>query len=311
MGKSEAEPERVRNASEELEVGERREPRRQGRESDIEPLRQGHAPAQPRPSRAERSSFQPQSRHQQRLEAIGTLASGVAHEINNPVQSIMNYALLIERRSDSPDVERYAQEILHEAQRVAAIVRGLLSFARQEGEPYTEVAVSELVSSTLSLISAMLRKEGIQVDISDLEDGPAVRCHPQQIQQVLMNLLSNARDALNERYSGAHDDKRIIVRSRSWRREGEVFVRLTIEDFGTGIPPGLLDQIFDPFRTTKAQGQSAGLGLSISHGIVVEHGGAISVESELGHFTRFHVDLPAPAPVPAPSRTLVREVVSR
>jgi len=158
----------------------------------------------------------------------------------------------------------------------------------------------------LSLISAMLRKEGISVETSDLEDGPAVRCHPQQIQQVLMNLLSNARDALNERYPKPNDNKRIIVRSRNWRRDGETFVRLTIEDFGTGIPPGLVDQIFDPFRTTKAHGESAGLGLSISHGIVVEHGGAISVETELGSYTRFHVDLPA-----GRSRTLVREIASR
>lgn len=298
MGKWEAEPGRARTASDELKVGERFDGRRPARESDLEPRRA-----------SERGLFQPQSRHQQRLEAIGTLASGVAHEINNPVQSIMNYALLIERRSESPEVGKYAQEILHEAQRVAEIVRGLLSFARQEGEPYTEVTVSELVSRTLALISAMLRKEGIQVDMSGLEDGPAVRCHPQQIQQVLMNLLTNARDALNERYPNptGHDDKRIVVRSRSWRRDGETFVRLTVEDNGTGIPPALLDQIFDPFRTTKPQGAAAGLGLSISHGIVVEHGGVISVESELGGFTRFHVDLPALGR----TRTLVREVVSR
>jgi signal transduction histidine kinase len=302
-GEAEAEPERGRTVSGELEVGGRLEARR--RQSDIEPLI-ASGTGEHR-VRRERGTFQPQSRHQQRLEAIGTLASGVAHEINNPVQSIMNYALLIERRSQSTDVEKYAQEILHEAQRVASIVRGLLSFARQEGEPYTEVSVADLVSSTLALISAMLRKEGIHVETSDLHDGPAVRCHPQQIQQVLMNLLANARDALNERYPAAHDNKRIIVRSRLWHREGEAFVRLTVEDFGGGIPSALLDRIFDPFHTTKAHGESAGLGLSISHSIVVEHGGAISVESELGSFTRFHVDLPARGR----SRTLVREVVSR
>jgi signal transduction histidine kinase len=245
----------------------------------------------------ERGVWQAHARHQQRLEAIGTLASGVAHEINNPVQSIMNYAQLIARRSGSPEIANYAHEILHEAQRVAAIVRGLLSFARQEGEPYTDVQMRDVVASTLALVSALLRKEAIHLDLDLVDDMPAVRCHPQQIQQVLMNLLGNARDALNERYPGAHDDKRIVITSRSWRRDGGSFVRLSIEDHGVGIQPAVLDKIFDPFWTSKAQGEAAGLGLAVSHGIVVEHGGTISVESEPGRFTRFHVDLPSAAPV--------------
>jgi len=305
MGIGEAEPDRARAASAEIEVGERLDSYCGPRESDIERLRAVEGPDL-RQRAKDRALYQSQAdaRQQQRLEAIGTLASGVAHEINNPVQSIMNYALLIERRSGTPEVVKYAQEILHESQRVAAIVRGLLSFARQEGGPYTEVTVPELVSSTLSLLSVMLRKDGVQIDASELEVGPAVRCHPQQIQQVLMNLLANARESLNERYPVACDEKRIVLRSRSWLREGEVFVRLTVEDFGHGIPATLREQIFDPFFTTKAQGQAAGLGLSISHGIVVEHGGMISVESDPTS-TRFHVDLPAATQPPERLREIV------
>jgi PAS domain S-box-containing protein len=282
------------------------ESRWQGREYEIhvEPLRDGSGVAvgtvgvaldvsERKQMGRERGMWQAHARHQQRLEAIGTLASGVAHEINNPVQSIMNYAQLIARRSESPEFANYAQEILHEAQRVATIVKGLLSFARQEGEPYADVHIRDVVTSTLSLISALLRKESIRLDVDLVDDMPAVRCHPQQIQQVLMNLIGNARDALNERYPGAHDDKRILVTGRFWRREGESFVRLTVEDHGVGIPPQVLDKIFDPFWTNKALGQAAGLGLSVSHGIVAEHGGAISVDSEPGRFTRFHVDLPS------------------
>jgi PAS domain S-box-containing protein len=282
------------------------ESRWQAREYEIhvEPLRDGSGTAvgtvgvaldvtERKQMARERGMWQAHARHQQRLEAIGTLASGVAHEINNPVQSIMNYAQLIARRSDSAEFANYAQEILHEAQRVAAIVKGLLSFARQEGEPYADVHIRDVVTSTLSLISALLRKESIRLDVDLVDDMPAVRCHPQQIQQVLMNLIGNARDALNERYPGAHDDKRILVTGRFWRREGESFVRLTVEDHGVGIPPQVLDKIFDPFWTNKALGQAAGLGLSVSHGIVAEHGGAISVDSEPGRFTRFHVDLPS------------------
>ena len=248
----------------------------------------------------ERGLWQAHARHQQRLESIGTLASGVAHEINNPVQSIMNYAQLIARRAGSGDVSTYAQEILQEAQRVAAIVKGLLSFARQEGEPYTDVQVREVVESTLSLVTALLRKEGIRLELDLGDDLPSIRCHPQQIQQVLLNLIGNAREALNACYPNGHDDKRVLLVARAWRREEVTFVRLTVEDFGVGIPHNALDKIFDPFWTSKTDGHAAGLGLSVSQGIVIEHGGAISVESEPGRYTRMHVDLPASQPSIAP-----------
>ena len=238
----------------------------------------------------ERGVWQAHIRHQQRLESIGTLASGVAHEINNPVQSIMNYAQLIARRTGVSDIATYAQEVLQEAQRVAAIVKGLLSFARQEGEPYTDVHPRELVDSTLALVSALLRKDGIRVDQSLAMDLPAIRCHPQQIQQVLMNLIGNAREALNARFPGQDADKCLLLHGRAWRREGASFVRLTVEDHGIGIPQPALDKIFDPFWTSKSGGH-AGLGLAVAQGIVVEHGGAISVESEPGRLTRMHVDL--------------------
>lgn len=238
----------------------------------------------------ERGVWQAHIRHQQRLESIGTLASGVAHEINNPVQSIMNYAQLIARRTGVSDIATYAQEILQEAQRVAAIVKGLLSFARQEGEPYTDVHPRELVDSTLALVSALLRKDGIRLEQSLASDLPAIRCHPQQIQQVLMNLIGNAREALNARYPGQDPDKCLLLSGRAWRREGASFVRLTVEDHGIGIAQPALDKIFDPFWTSKSGGH-AGLGLAVAQGIVVEHGGAISVESEPGRSTRMHVDL--------------------
>ena len=248
----------------------------------------------------ERGMWQAHARHQQRLESIGTLASGVAHEINNPVQSIMNYAQLIARRAGTGDVATYAQEILQEAQRVAAIVKGLLSFARQEGEPYTDVQVREVVESTLSLVTALLRKEGIRLELDLGDDLPSIRCHPQQIQQVLLNLIGNAREALNACYPNGHDDKRVLLVGRAWRREEVTFVRLTVEDLGVGIPQNALDKIFDPFWTSKTDGHAAGLGLSVSQGIVIEHGGAISVESEPGRYTRMHVDLPASQPSIAP-----------
>jgi signal transduction histidine kinase len=213
----------------------------------------------------------------------------------------MNYAQLIARRSGGTDVATYAQEILQEAQRVASIVKGLLSFARQEGEPYTDVHPRELVESTLALISALLRKDGIRIEQDLAADLPPIRCHPQQIQQVLMNLLGNAREALNTRYPGSDKGKALYLTGRAWKREGTSFVRLTVEDHGIGIPQPALDKIFDPFWSNKPGGH-AGLGLAVAQGIVVEHGGAISVESEAGRRTRMHVDLPAALP-PAPRRS--------
>jgi len=179
-------------------------------------------------------------------------------------------------------------------------VRNLRSFARQEGEPYAEVPLSEIVTSTLALISVMLRKEGIDLRVEVAADSDVVRCHPQQIQQVLMNVLTNARDALNERYPASQDGiaasgaerKTITIRSRP--AQGG-FSRLTVEDNGTGIRASMLDKIFDPFCTTKSQRSGAGLGLSISLAIVREHGGSLAVESEHGSFTRVHLDLPVAA----------------
>jgi PAS domain S-box-containing protein len=245
----------------------------------------------------ERTLLQAKLRHQQRLEAVGTLASGVAHEINNPVQSIMNYAQLIRRRAGSPEVETYAAEILHEAQRVAAIVNNLRSFTRQEGEPYTAVGLAEIVENTLALIEVMLRREGIELRVDVPASAPVVRCHPQQIQQLLMNLITNARDALDERYpapvhpsQAAPAGRKVISIASSLVRDD--MARLTVEDCGTGIAPELLDKIFDPFYTTKSERPGAGLGLSLSLAIAREHGGALTVESELGSYTRVHLDLP-------------------
>ena len=246
-----------------------------------------------------RSLLQAELRHQQKLETIGTLARGVAHEVNNPMQSIMNYAQILQRRGVSAEVSNFAAEILHEAQRVASIVRNLLAFSRQAGEPYTALRVRDAVDATLSLVSSMFQKEGIRLRVEVPDDLRWSRCHPQQIQQVLMNLLANARDALDERFprgpqgEPSHPDKVILITAQLIQRAGAPWARLTIEDHGVGISIEWRDKLFDPFYTTRTDRPGAGLGLSIAHGIVAEHGGVISVESERGGWTRFHIDLPA------------------
>lgn len=239
------------------------------------------------PKRPPGSADHTGARQHQRLEVIGSLASGVAHEINNPIQSIMNYAQLIRNRGESEQLGEYAGEILHEAQRVAAIIKNLLFFARQEGEPYAEAFIADLVEQTLSLTAAVLRKEQIRVELQ-LPDLPAVLCHPQQIQQVIMNLVTNARDALNARYPEGDPDKRLCIRA-ALRDNGRT-VRITVEDRGGGLTDDEARRMFDPEHMRLNHGR--GLGLSVSHAIVTDHGGAMSLDNDPGHGCCMHVDLP-------------------
>jgi signal transduction histidine kinase len=137
-----------------------------------------------------------------------------------------------------------------------------------------------------------MRHDNIRIDVEKPEELPKVRCRSQQIQQVLMNLITNARDALNERYPKYDEDKVLRIALSSIERDGQVWVRTTVEDHGTGIAPEVRDRMFDPFYTTKGRDKGTGLGLAISHGIVMDHEGVLLVESEPGSYTRFHIDLP-------------------
>jgi predicted ATPase/signal transduction histidine kinase/tRNA A-37 threonylcarbamoyl transferase component Bud32 len=240
----------------------------------------------------EKRELEAQLRQQQRLESVGTLASGVAHEINNPIQGIMNYAELIYSNvSDHELVLDFAKEIDLESHRVAKIVRNLLAFSRQDATEDPEpVKMIEVVESSLSLIRAVLRSDHIAVEVIAESGLPAVRCRAQQIQQIIMNLVTNARDALNSRYGEYDDRKRIELRvQRSVRPD---WVRVSVRDFGPGIPAEVLPRIFDPFFTTKGRDQGTGLGLAVSHGIAQEHGGELTVENTLGQGATFILELP-------------------
>ncbi len=276
----------------------------------------------------ERIELEAQLRQQQKLEAIGTLAGGVAHEINNPLTGIMNYAQLIgDTAPAGSQMAHYAGEIVHETERVATIVRNLLQFARQEKQAHSPARLADIVEQTLSLFRAVLRRDQVTLTV-DVPDGlPALKCRSQQIQQVLMNLLTNARDALNERYPGYHADKTISITAREVgsicdlrlpicdlpspgttvpqsqianltsqmteeAASGKRWIRITVADHGGGIPADIRDRIFDPFFTTKPRDKGTGLGLAISHGIVTDHHGALHYETEPGVGTRFHLDLP-------------------
>ena len=244
-------------------------------------------------AKGEREALRVQMMQGQRLESIGILAGGVAHEINNPINGIMNYAQLIQDKMDPGSREHeFASEILVETERVATIVRDLLTFARQDREAHSPARIADIVSGVTSLIQTVIRRDQIALEVDVPEDLPKLKCRSQQIQQVIMNLLTNARDALNQRYTEYDENKIIRIRARTFENEGRRWIRTTVEDHGTGVSEAVRERMFNPFFTTKDRSKGTGLGLSISHGIVEDHHGEISVESEPGEYTRFYIDLP-------------------
>ncbi len=239
-----------------------------------------------------RIEMEMQLRQKQKLESIGTLAGGVAHEINNPVNGIINYAqLILEDPSSSEQAMDFSREIIHEGQRVTEIVKNLLSFARQEKQTHSPALISDIIKHTVSLIHTVMRHDQITLEVEIPEDLPIIKCRSQQIQQVLMNLLTNARDALNERYKDYDEDKKIMIRCALFYREKRRWIMIVVEDHGAGIPENIREKIFDPFFTTKPRDIGTGLGLSISHGIVKDHHGELYFELNPG-FTKAVLELP-------------------
>jgi PAS domain S-box-containing protein len=244
----------------------------------------------------EKLAIEVQLRRSQKLESIGTLASGVAHEVNNPLTGVINYAELLKDRVTADErATEFAEAIISEGNRIATIVRNLLSFARQDESDYSPARIIDIVTDSLSLLHAVLLKNLIDVQLDVPESLPKVNCRSQQIQQVLVNLITNAQSSLNERYPEYDENKILSISAFAYDDEG-MWLRITVEDNGTGIPEELRSRIFDPFFTSKSRDQGTGLGLAVSHGIVTEHHGNISMESSEGEYTRFHVDLPLQQP---------------
>ena len=237
-------------------------------------------------------AMQAQLLQSQKLESIGTLASGVAHEINNPLMGMINYAELINSRINDDTLKEFSASIIEEGDRVAKIVRNLLSFARQDKESHSPASIKDIIEASLSLIGAVLRKDQITLIYDIPKDLPMIKCRSQQIEQVIINLLTNTRDSLNERYPYYDEDKIVKISVKPLEKDGVDWIRTTIEDHGVGMQEDVIERIFDPFFTTKPGDIGTGLGLSVSYGLIKEHGGELSVESEPGKYSRFHIDLP-------------------
>jgi CheY-like chemotaxis protein len=244
----------------------------------------------------------------QKMEAIGLLVAGVAHELNNPLAAIVGFSHLL--RTDPnlpPDLRHQSDLLVQEANRTQVIVQNLLDFARQRPPERVEAELRPLIDSVLGLQSYVLARNRMKV-IVDLEPGlPPLSVDRSQLQQVLINLTVNATQAIR-----ALDRAGTIrIQARTVAGEGgRPTVRIEIADDGPGVPAAVVDRLFMPFVTTKEPGEGTGLGLSVSFGIVASHGGTLRHEPNRDGGATFIIELPVgpvpateAAPTPGPARS--------
>jgi signal transduction histidine kinase/CheY-like chemotaxis protein len=232
----------------------------------------------------------------EKMAALGQLVSGIAHELNNPLTSIMGYAQLLLGRGAPEASSGEAKMIFEEAERARRIVKNLLFFSRQTEPERTRVDVNEIVERTISLRGYELKIENIALSSQLEPDLPSTLADPYQLQQITLNLLVNAEQAILQ----GRGHGRIEVSTRK-TEEGRIIIEVT--DDGPGVPPEIATRIFDPFFTTKPSGVGTGLGLSIVYGIVEQHGGEVAFENLRGGGARFSIELPIIAVQPESLRS--------
>jgi signal transduction histidine kinase len=226
----------------------------------------------------------------EKLSAVGQFVAGVAHELNNPLTAVIGFADLLSSTETDEKNRRHLDLIAKSAHRCHKIVQSLLSFARQHAPERKLVEINSVIDDVLEIMAYDLRTSNITVKCEFGEGLPNLLADAHQLQQVFVNILGNARQAIEP----FRRDGEIVVRTRL----ANGLVRIEFQDNGPGIRADNLSRIFDPFFTTKPVGKGTGLGLSLSYGIIQEHGGKISAQSEVGHGAMFVIELP-PAAAPA------------
>jgi two-component system, NtrC family, sensor kinase len=235
----------------------------------------------------ELTARQEQLLQSRKMAALGTLTSGVAHELNNPLNNIsLTVETLLDDYEDLPEQRKrqLLEDIFTQVQRAGATVRNLLDFTRQDRPVAVAVSVSDLLDAALKLVRNELELAGVELAREIPERLPRVQGNPRNLEQVFLNLFLNAIQAMP---AGGR-----LTLSASAE---DAYVRVGVGDTGVGIPAEHRDKIFEPFFTTKEAGEGTGLGLSVSYSIVEKHGGRLEVESQVGKGTTFHVILPAAA----------------
>jgi two-component system, NtrC family, sensor kinase len=231
-----------------------------------------------------RKKMQEQLMAQDRLSTIGELVAGVAHELNNPLTSVIGFSELLLQRELPDDIRKDIQFINEGSVRVSRIVKNLLTFARKQPQEKNPIDISDNIRKILEMRSYEQKVNNIQVDTRFQEGLPLVTANAYQLQQVFLNLVVNAEYFMTE----AHHKGNLAI---STEKVGDM-IRIVFADDGPGIPPENLGKLFTPFFTTKEVGKGTGLGLSICHGIIAEHGGRIYASSEPGNGATFIIELP-------------------
>jgi len=229
-----------------------------------------------------------------KLAALGEVSSGLAHELNNPLTIATGYVQLVRASmlsgrtspAELAELAAHLEKAERNLERMNVIIRHIMEFARESSQEKAPMLLADVVEKSLILINEQLRLKRIHVEL-DLETGLMAPMNPSKLEQVFINLLSNARDAILEAHGEAGG--RIQVRSRALSRSE---LQVEVADNGIGMSEETQSRVFQPFFTTKDVGKGTGLGLSISHGIVQDHGGSIACASERGQGTVFRIRLP-------------------
>jgi len=245
--------------------------------------------------REELESLQRQVIRQERLAAIGVLVSGVAHELNNPLQAILGFAELLQMRKDLPPHIRADLELIQkESTRASGIIRNLSRFGRQQSSEPAPVRLRDVIASVVELRQRNLSEHNIQFDCHDTAVRPVMAVFT-ELQQVVLNFVINAEQAVLH----GMIPRRLTIRTA----ESNGKVRLEVQDSGPGVPRQHEAKLFQPFFTTKAVGEGTGLGLSVSYGIIQSHGGTIGYRAAPGGGAIFYFELPAATHAPAAAQT--------
>jgi PAS domain S-box-containing protein len=231
--------------------------------------------------------------HQDKMSSLGKLSASVVHEINNPIAGILNLIMLMQRIMDEDTLgpnevdqfKHYMALMETETRRTSRIVSNLLAFARQSKMEPKRVSLNRLIEQTLFLNSNLLKIDGVKVENKLDPDLPDLLGSEDQLQQVFMNLVSNATEAMEGTRGGV-----LTIESRHILSEDSL--QISFKDTGPGIPEENVSKLFEPFFTTKKKGKGVGLGLSVAYGIIQEHGGSIYVKSKVGQGATFQVKLP-------------------
>jgi len=250
--------------------------------------------------RLERQSAIEQLRHAERLNVVGKLAAGVAHELGTPLNVIATTAELVDADHGRSDmVHASCRVIIDQSERMATIIRQLLDFGRRGGSDRSTIDLGALVQSTVALLRPLARKRRVELSLALPKSPVRASVNGLEIGQVLSNLVLNAVQAMP-------NGGRSVIELRLERERGVEIAVLSVSDEGTGIRPEDVPKVFDPFFTTKDVGDGTGLGLSVTYGIVADHGGRVNVETDWGHGSVFTVVLPTRDVRPAATKAGAR-----